>query len=302
MKFINEKILKSIQEDYNKGLNDKYRSLFYRKEKGIRAPYIKYAHTSEELYQYALCVNEIFYFIETYCKVRDVVDGEIKTINLYGYQTKTLDDLIENRFFILLWSRQTGKTLIMSLFILYNILFTKKNVVIIANKSHSGIELLEKIRELYRRLPFFLKPGVVTNTQRRIDFDNGSKIIITCSPEACLSFNVDILFLDEFAYLAPKFKTSVLNSYIPSVSSIKDSHIVVASTPNGFDKFYDMVQGAYEKTNNFKVSKAYWYDVPGKDKEWKDNMISNFGEESFNNEYELKFKGKQLPGKYYMDF
>jgi hypothetical protein len=44
--------------------------------------------------------------------------------------------------------------------------------------------------------------------------------------------------------------------------------------------------------NIYKTIKTYWWEVDGRDEEWKDNMIKTIGQESFNQEYDMKFKHK----------
>ena len=61
--------------------------------------------------------------------------------------------------------------------ILHFVLFNNdKGVMIVANKSQTVIEIIDKIKSIYKYLPFFLKRGIVNWNQKAITFDNGCRI------------------------------------------------------------------------------------------------------------------------------
>jgi hypothetical protein len=58
---------------------------------------------------------------------------------------------------------------------------------------------------------------------------------------------------------------------------MEDSKIVITSTPNGYNKFYDLYQGAVDGTNSFHPIRVDWWQVPGRDDAWRDKMIQDCG-------------------------
>ena len=77
-------------------------------------------------------------------------------------------------------------------------------------------------------------------------------------------------------------------SVIPSISSGKTSKILMVSTPHGASgKFYEIYSGAERgKLKEWKAERVDWWEVPGRDEEWKKTMIEVLGsEESFNQEF-----------------
>ena len=76
-------------------------------------------------------------------------------------------------------------------------------------------------------------------------------------------------------------------SVIPVVSSGKKSKIFAVSTPNGTDnKFYEVYSGAEKENNSWKAERVDWWDIPGRNEKWKQQMISTLGsEESFLQEF-----------------
>jgi hypothetical protein len=82
------------------------------------------------------------------------------------------------------------------------------------------------------------------------------------------------------------------SSVIPTISSGKKSKILVVSTPKGVgNKFYEIYSGAESgKLTKWKAERIDWWDVPGRDEEWKQNQIELLGsEEKFNQEFNNTF-------------
>ena len=68
-------------------------------------------------------------------------------------------------------------TISSAIFMLHSILFNNdKNVMIVANKGDTAIEIMDKLKSIYTLLPFFLKPGVKVWNQKSLTFDNGCRI------------------------------------------------------------------------------------------------------------------------------
>ncbi len=56
------------------------------------------------------------------------------------------------------------------------------------------------------------------------------------------------------------------------------------------NKFWDIYKGAIEEKNEFNPIKVEWWQVPGRDEEWKKREIATLGsEDDFNSEYGCQF-------------
>ena len=83
------------------------------------------------------------------------------------------------------------------------------------------------------------------------------------------------LVLDEAAFIPKHVADEFMASVFPVLSSSKDSKAIMVSTPNGTynNLFYDTWQQAtdpnIESAENWKAFRFLWYDVPGRDEEWK---------------------------------
>jgi len=178
-------------------------------------------------------------------------------------------------------------------FILWYILFNQgKNVGILANKGELAQELLGRLQLAYESLPFWLQQGVETYNKRSINLENGSRVIATSSSgSAARGMSFSLIFLDEFAFVPPHDAEDFFRSVYPTISSGADTKMIVVSTPKGMNHFYKMWMEAQEKRSAFKPIEINWWDVPGRDEDWKQQQIANTSEDQFRQEFETQFIG-----------
>ena len=102
--------------------------------------------------------------------------------------------------------------------------------------------------------------------------------------------SVNLLFLDEFAFVerANEFYTSTY----PVVSAGKETKVIITSTANGIgNTFHKIWEGAVQGINEFTPFTVNWYDVPGRDEEWKAQTIANTSQLQFDQEFGNTFFG-----------
>ena len=82
------------------------------------------------------------------------------------------------RFNIVLASRQMGKTVTASIFNAWYLIFnTDKNTLLLANKSDSTKEIIDKLKVVVENLPFFMKPGIIKYDVMNVRCDNGCRLV-----------------------------------------------------------------------------------------------------------------------------
>lgn len=74
----------------------------------VRKANLSFAMTDEELNEYIKCKLSVHYFAQKYCKIKRE-DGTIGNITLRDYQSDIISLFDENRYSILMASRQIGK-------------------------------------------------------------------------------------------------------------------------------------------------------------------------------------------------
>jgi hypothetical protein len=102
--------------------------------------------------------------------------------------------------------------------------------------------------------------------------------------------SVNLLYCDEFAFVerAAEFYTSTY----PVISSGKDTKVIITSTANGIGNQYEKIwTGAVQGVNEFKPFRVDWWDVPGRDEEWKRQTIANTSQLQFDQEFGNTFFG-----------
>ena len=262
---------------------------FHDNNPELKRSNVLWEYTQDEIIEMEKCARDVIYFSQ-YCQV--MTDTGLANIDLRDYQKSVLREYQSNRFNIFLAPRQVGKSIMSSIFLVWYLLFNHdKNAMILANVGDTAEELMDKIKSIIRGLPFFLKPGTMVNNVMSMRFDNGCRIIAkTTTKTSGIGFTIHFLYMDEFAHINPSFMEAFFRSTYPTVSSSKVSRIIITSTPNGMNKFYEMYSDAVKKQNTFNPIRVDWWQVPGRDDAWKQNEISNLGsEELFNQEYGNQF-------------
>jgi hypothetical protein len=264
-----------LVDDITSKINDgvvlkRFQNPYFSSEIGLRKSGITFKMTDDEIQEYIKCKLDIHYFAEKYCRIK-TEDGSIQNIKLRDYQKEILDLYTNNRFSILMGSRQIGKTINAAITMLHYVTFNNdKNIMIVANIASTTIEIIDKIKSIYQQLPFFLKVGLKNWNQRTIIFENGCRIKSAArSKTPAIGFTIDFLYLDEFAHIPSNIIEPYYTAVYPVVSAIENSKIVITSTPNGMNLFYKLLIDAERPDgdslkNNYKAKRVYWYQVPGR--------------------------------------
>lgn len=255
-----------------------------------RGANIPFEYIQSELEEIVRCQKDILYFANNYCFSK--TDNGIERIRLRDYQEEVIKSYAENGRVVFLASRQIGKTITTCIFLAWYICFhMDKNVLVIANKRATSEEILDKTKTILRHLPFFMKPGIKVNNIGRMAFDNGCRIFAeACTETPAIGFTFDVIFADEFAHIPEKIARSFYKSILPTLSSIRDSKMLITSTANGLNLFYEIYDSATRKKNDFVPLRVDWWQVPGRDEVWKEKWIADLGsEEAFNQEFGNQF-------------
>jgi hypothetical protein len=249
-------------------------------------------YTKEEIEEYVKCRDDPIYFITTYMTIVNVDEGLIK-FDLWPFQKDLIKGLQNNRFCIVKSPRQSGKSQTSLAYMLHYVLFhEQRNIAILANKGATARELLGRLQMAYERLPMFIQQGVSEWNKGSIWLENGSRILASSTTSSAIrGYAFNLIFLDEFAFIQQGMAEEFFNSVYPTISSGQTSKVIIVSTPNGMNHYYKMWTNAVEGRSNYKAFEVNWWDVPGRDEEWKKQTIANTSEEQFKQEFECEFLG-----------
>ena len=268
-------------------------SFFYRGSKNVPVAGAQYAFTADMVTELRKCKDDILYFAENFFYVVTLDSGK-KKIELYDAQRRILRSLVDNRFACILSSRQAGKTTLLTIFALWMICFhSDYRLAIVANKETTAINIFKRVRMAYEQLPNYIKPGVKDYAKTGMTLGNDSSIIIsTTTTTSIRGDTLNCICLDEAAFIETHLLDEFWASVIPAISSGKTSKILMVSTPQGVgNKFHQIYTGAETgKLKEWKAERIDWWEVPGRDENWKRTMVEVLGsEEKFLQEFNNMF-------------
>ena len=260
-------------------------------------PNLKKANTpiefsEEQIIEFLKCKEDPVYFANNYIKIISLDEG-LTQFHPYHFQKKLIHNFHNNRFNICKMPRQTGKSTTVISYLLHYLIFNDSvNIGILANKAATARELLARLATAYENLPKWMQQGVLVWNKGNIELENGSKILAaSTSASAVRGMSFNILFLDEFAFVPNHVADSFFASVYPTITSGKNTKVIIVSTPHGMNHFYRMWHDAERGKNEYIPTDVHWSEVPGRDAEWKDTTIANTSEQQFKVEFECEFLG-----------
>jgi hypothetical protein len=258
----------------------------------LKKAYVPIEYTQEQIEEVIKCSKDINYFIKTYTKIINLDKGLIN-FDMYPFQEDMSRTIVDNRFTVIKTCRQAGKTTTAAAVILWHAIFNDSyTIAILANKLSTAREILSRVQRGYENLPKWLQQGVVTWNKTNIELENGSQIIAASTASSAIrGFSINFLYLDEFAFVPRNIQDDFFTSVYPTIISGTNTKVVITSTPNGFDLFYKIWINSVEGRNEYANFSVSWWDVPGRDDEWREKTIANTSEDQFRQEFEAEFLG-----------
>ena len=248
--------------------------------------------TKKQVAEYMKCAQDPVYFIRTYIRIVSLDEGVIP-FDMYDFQESMVEKFHQHRFNIAKLPRQSGKSTIVTAYLLWYVLFNPNvNVAILANKAPTAREMLGRLQLSYENLPKWMQQGILGWNKGSLELENGSKILASStSASAVRGMSFNIIFLDEFAFVPNHIAEQFFASVYPTISSGKSTKVIIISTPHGMNQFYKLWHDAERNANNYVATEVHWSQVPGRDDKWKQQTIENTSEAQFRVEFECEFLG-----------
>ena len=248
--------------------------------------------TQEQILEFVKCKDDPVYFAKNYVKIVSLDEGLVG-FEPYHFQEKLITNFHKNRFNICKMPRQTGKSTTVVAYLLHYLIFNDSvNIGILANKAATARELLGRLATAYENLPKWMQQGIIAWNKGNIELENGSKILAaSTSASAVRGMSFNIFFLDEFAFVPNHIADSFFASVYPTITSGKNTKVIIVSTPHGMNHFYRMWHDAEKGRNEYIPTDVHWSEVPGRDEKWKAQTIANTSEQQFKIEFECEFLG-----------
>lgn len=284
-------------EDINNGIKDVRKlgmSPFKDNDINLRRENLPFEYSPEEIEELAKCKASVLYFATNYCVIQTNTGRKVvkEAGGLRDFQSQILNVYREENLNILMASRQTGKTVTSAIFILWFLLFhPDKTALCVADNFTTTKELIDKFKISLEGLPFFMKPGIEVVNASNVKFDSNSRLVgRTTTKKSGIGLSVNLLYIDEFAHINDANLDEFYRAIFPTVTADPNGKIIITSTPNGKNKFWEIWKDAVNRESSFYPLRVDWWQIEGRDDEWKRKKIADLGsEEDFNQEYGLQF-------------
>lgn len=195
----------------------------------------------------------------------------------------------------------THNTTAVAIFLAHYVCFNKdKAVGILAHKGSMAVEVLERTKQAIELLPDFLQPGIVEWNKKSIVLENGSSIgAYASSPDAVRGNSFSFIYIDEAAFIGSW--SDCWLAIQPVISSGRESKLIMTTTPNGLNHFYDIWQSAIDGKSGYVPYEAVWHSVKERlynkadifddGYEWSSQAIAGSSLEQFLQEHNAEFFG-----------
>jgi hypothetical protein len=218
-------------------------------------------------------------FMTTHRYGYNIVSGKVEQFKYYDLDKSYIELIKNNRFSLVVKSRQMHFTDVMAGYTAWHLLFNTNldsvDVGYITVNLQSGYHFKERVISYLRKYGFNYKDYLIDN-KGKIMLPNGNNLTIfptNIDAFRGVSFN-GLLIIDEAAYIK-NFK----KIYEVIVSSISENcQLIVGSTPNGIEFFYRLYENSVTGCNIFKSLQVNYKNHPNRNQEWYDDMCVHLTE------------------------
>tara|TARA_R110000787_G_scaffold42773_2_gene105025 strand:- start:5969 stop:7549 length:1581 start_codon:yes stop_codon:yes gene_type:complete len=238
--------------------------------------------------QYQMCATDPVFFMRQYCYIQHPKQGKIK-FNLYEFQEKSLTELQNNRYSVILKSRQLGISTLSAGFALWSMLFKEDfNVLVIATTQEVAKNLVTKVRVMHDNLPSWLKGTIEADNKLSLKFKNGSQIkAVSSATTGARSEALSLLIIDEAAFIR-----NIEEIWIASQATLSTGGgAIVLSTPNGIGNWFHKtwVDSETNPQTQWYNIKLHWTVHPERTPVWRNEQTQLLGERGAAQECDCDF-------------
>ena len=194
------------------------------------------------------CSEDIDYFKNNYVQFR--TKSGIGFPDHREYQEKFIHSLNdENDQYLVVFPRQAGKSATTAVWLCWLFLFKEQiNIGICANRGSTATDFLANVKNIFSCLPIWFQQGIKVWNVKRIEGENGTRILTDAtSGDSFRGSTMNVVVVDEAAYVAATKWESFVDSVLPSQSSLAWKKTIFISTPNGLNHFYSMVKDSKKR-------------------------------------------------------
>lgn len=182
----------------------------------------------------------------------------------------------------------------------YAMFHPNQTILVMANNFAGAQEIMQRIRFSYEECADHIRDAVVEYNKLSLVFENGSRIISRATTaSAARGLSVNLLYLDEFAFVASNIQDEFWSAVSPTLAAT-NGKCIITSTPNtAFDRFASLWFGSQNLLddngfpredglgiNGFKGIKVTWDKHPNRqDPQWAVRESAKIGASRFQREH-----------------
>lgn len=233
--------------------------------------------TKEEMIKYATYAKYPLQFIKDFNFGFNSDSYRKENLSLDEFDINIIGHIYENKLSIIKKSRQMHVSHLIAMYAAWHLIFRFDfSIAWISENVASSIRILENIREILENCPKYIfdwDANVVVDNKKEIRLSNGSSIkAIAANPSAGRGYTLHMVILDEAAFIRESDFKSIWQSIVMSTMALKNSKIIIASTPAYVNFFYKIWEGAIKDENAFSPLHLDWTMNP----RWtKDSEVRN---------------------------
>jgi len=280
---------------------DKYgRAVSYNGNRSLKKPKTEMKMTPLHKIEYEKCEKDFLYFRYNYCFI--MTKEGLARPESRSYQKDLEEALKDGEDLVILFSRQSGKTISTSTYLLWLFAFRDNptTIGIVANKASGSKEVIGKLKKILLELPIWMTPNIEVWNKTQIESESRNRVLTDVpSGDAFRGFTVNVVYVDEAAYIPLNDWEEFTDSIFPTMNSLAFKQTILTSTANGMNHWKQIVDGARNGNNGYRLISNNWEEVPHYDKKgnpldpdkYKEITIKRFGEKFFAQTEENEFLG-----------
>jgi hypothetical protein len=227
--------------------------------------------------EYARCISDSIYTIETYLQTFDKTQGGYVPFKLFPKQKELIENYEKNNFVILKKPRQAGITTTTAAWVSHRVGLADdlrpERILLIANKHETSQKFLAQVKEFLSQYPKWMGVSVAKEAvkwnEKHIILKNGSEVkAVATSIDSLRGYSPTIVIFDEAAFIDNG--DELWKATFPSLST--GGKCFMISTTNGMDALYFVTyDSSLQGKNDFKIVEVEWWQDPryNKDLEWR---------------------------------
>lgn len=250
----------------------------------------------------ALALDEILhnceYYIQEYVHIEDKDSDVLATkFALWPNQKAGLKTILTHRLVVALKARQLGFSWLALAYASWVMLKPGRSVLALSKTEEDAKELVRRMVFILRYLPGWMIRQSNAPDKNMMVFDslqtavtiyhpNGEPSVFKSFPAAQNSgagFTANLLILDEWAL--QQYAYDIWRAAFPTINRPTGGQVIGISTIRLGTLFEDVVRGALDGKNDFKLVFWPWNTDPRRDDAWIERTKRNMSDEQFRQEY-----------------